>query len=411
MLIVRFLLLLAGWGSLAPAGLGQVAGEAAADLPVVSLVSWRVVAELPPVLGQITPGLAGVFAGALDATHAVVAGGTFYRGGGPLEGGKRTFSDQLLVLEQAPGAGGGSPSYTWTVPEVGLPRPLAYGASVTLDEGVLMIGGSDGAVCVPEVRLATWNRDARRLEVVDYPPLPKPLAYAGAGRVGSWVIVVGGTTTPDGHGGADVFGLDLSVRAGGAAFVWQTLPSLPAAVHLPIVVGEEGAEGRALHVFGGRDLRPGKGGKVLAEGWSFDPAAQAWSAGGAIKPEGAAFPIPLMAGTAVALEERRLLVLGGDDGALARLLEENSRRGGLEEEREAYARLNAAILAAHPGHRRGQLLHDARLGVWRFAGSFPQATPAVTPAFLWDGAITLIGGEPAPGQRSAQVWLGSLVAE
>ena len=460
MLIVRFLLVCAGWGALCLGALSQVVegdpavgggeateagpeaatpkktgnssakkkpagakapkndkgggtpGDAGNELAPVSLVSWRVVAELPALPGQTAPGLAGVFAGALDATHALVAGGTFYEGKGPLEGGERTFSDRVLVLTQAPAAPGAAPAYSWKVPDLVLPRPLAYGASVTLDDGVLMIGGSDGTVCVPDVRLVTWDGTAQQPAVTDFPPLPKPLAYLGAGRVGAWVMVVGGTTTPDGRSGADVFGLDLSRRGEPEAFAWQTLPALPAAVHFPIVVGEQGDDGKFLHVFGGRDLRPGQDDRVLSDGWRFDPAAQTWTTSGAITPGGPGSPpVALMAGTAVALEERRLLVLGGDDGALARLLEENARRPGAIEERESYARLNAAILAAHPGHRRAQMLYDARLGRWRAAGHFPEATPAVTPAFLWDGAIMLIGGEPAPGRRSARVWLGALESE
>lgn len=410
MLIVRFLFVCAGWAALSPSGLSQVE-EGVGTVPL-SLVSWRVAAELPAVAGQSASGLAGVFAGALDATHAVVAGGTFYEGKGPLEGGERTFSDRMLVLVQAPAAAGAVPAYTWSLPEAGLPRPLAYGASVTLDEGVLMIGGSDGTVCVPDVRLVTWDAAAQTPVVTDFPPLPKPLAFLGAGRVGAWVIVVGGTTTPDGRSGADVFGLDLSRRGEPAALAWQTLPALPAAVHFPIVVGEQGDDGKCLHVFGGRDLRSGQDDRVLSEGWRFDLAAQAWSSSGAITPGGpGSEPVALMAGTAVALEERRLLVLGGDDGVLARQLEQNARRSGPIEERESYARLNAAMLAAHPGHRRAQILYDGRLGRWSAAGHFPEATPAVTPAFLWDGAIVLIGGEPAPGRRSARVWLGALESE
>lgn len=392
-------------------GTGKETAPESPDQSPVSLVTWRVVAEVPPVPGQAKPGLAGIFAGALDAAHAVVGGGTYYEDKGPLEGGERTFSDRLWVLSQSPGAAGAPPGYTWSTPEVELPRPLAYGASVTLDDGVLMIGGTDGTVCVADTRLAAWDAAAQKLTLTDFPPLPKPLAYLGAGRVGSWVIVAGGTTTPEGRSGADVFGLDLSKRSETDAFAWQPLPALPVAVHFPIVVGEEGDDGRYLHVFGGRDLRPGHDDRVLSEAWRFDPTAQTWATSGPITPGAGGAAVRLMAGTAVALEERRLLVIGGDDGGLARLLEENSRRSGTLEEKESYARLNAAILGAHPGYRREQLLFDARLGTWRSAGAFPEATPAVTPAFLWDGAIVLIGGEPAPGRRSARVWLGALEAE
>ena len=405
MLISRLMMIVVlGGGVILPGGRAAGAEEA-------GLVTWRVVSEVPLMNGQTSPGLAGVFAGALNATHALMAGGTFYEGKGPLDGGQRTFSDALLILEQSPGAAGAPPSYAWSTPEMTLPGPLAYGASVTLDDGVLLIGGMDGNECVPDVRLATWDRAEERLKMVDFPPLPKPLAYAGAGRVGSWVMVVGGATTPDGDGGDDVFGLDLAGRAEGAEWAWQVLPALPVLVQLPIVVGEEGEDGRALHVFGGRDQRPQARGRVMGEGWSFDPVTQQWSSSGPIKLAGVAGTVRVMGGTAVALEDRRLLLLGGDDGVLANVLEENSRRGGLEEERAAYAKLTAAMLAAHPGHRREQLLYDVRRGVWRAVGSFPVATPAVTPAFVWDGAIMLMGGEPAPGRRSAAVWLGAMEAE
>lgn len=390
---------------------GGAAPRAHASGETESVVSWKVVAELPALPEQKAAGLAGVFAGALDARRVVVAGGTHYGEKGPLEGGVRRFSDRLLVLSQVPGAAAAAPEYVWAHPEITLPRPLAYGASVTLDDGVLMIGGTDGVVCVKDVRWARWDDASEQLQLIEFPPLPKPLAYLGAGRVGNWVIAVGGTTTPDGQSGADAFGLDLSRHAEDPGFAWQTLPPLPVAVHFPIVAGEAGDDGRLLHVIGGRDFQAGPDGRVLADAWSFDPANQAWTSSGPVTPDPGGPAIPLMAGSAVALEERRLLVLGGDDGVLAHFMEANSRRAGSLEERESYARLNSAMLAAHPGHRRAQLLYDARLRKWRPAGRFPAPTPAVTPAFLWDGAVVLVGGEPAPGRRSAKVWLGSLESE
>jgi len=410
----------AGWWSISMSklrisrilmGLFVLVGRASLGAEAGSMVQWRVVADLPAVAGQREPGLAGVFAGALDRAHAVVAGGTFFDGKGPLEGGMRTFSDRCLVLRQLPGEAGAAPSYDWLEGEAGLPQGLAYGASVSVDDGVLMIGGTDGIVCVADVRLAQWQPDPGRLVMIDFPPLPKPLAYLGAGRVGSWVMVAGGTTSPDGQSGSEVYGLDLSGREAADGWAWQPLPPLPVAVHFPIVIGESGDTGRMLHVLGGRDLRPGHESTVISSGWQFDLVSQEWSESGPIEPVAGAGAVPLMAGTGVALEPRRLLVLGGDDGVLARVLEDASRRPGSPEEREAYAHLTAAVLAAHPGYRRGQLLFDAVTQSWRPAGNFPGPTPAVTPAFLWDGAIVLMGGEPAPGRRSAHVWLGELEAE
>ena len=97
MLISRLMMIVVlGGGVLLPGGRAAGAEEA-------GLVTWRVVSEVPLMNGQTSPGLAGVFAGALNATHALMAGGTFYEGKGPLDGGQRTFSDALLILEQSPG--------------------------------------------------------------------------------------------------------------------------------------------------------------------------------------------------------------------------------------------------------------------------------------------------------------------
>ncbi len=56
------------------------------------------------------------------------------------------------------------------------------------------------------------------------------------------------------------------------------------------------------------------------------------------------------------------------------------------------------------------LLYDAKAGSWKSAGFFPTGTPAATPAFFWDGAVVLAGGEASPGKRSAKVWLGRFEA-
>lgn len=315
------------------------------------------------------------------------------------------------MLEQKTGAEGGQAAYAWISQPVKLPRALAYGASVALDDGVLCLGGSDGKECAADVFLLRWDDAARSVAKTDFPPLPKPLAFAGAGRAGSWVIVAGGSTTPDGRSGADVFGLDLSKRGDTAAFQWETLPAMPAALHFPICVGQSDGEHDAFYVFGGRDLRPGQEGEVSSAVWKYTPASRTWSSAEKIQPASEAAPIGLMSGTGVALEPERVLLIGGDDGVVARFLESNAQRPGSIEEKECWARFNAALVEAHPGYRRGMLLYDAHSRSWSKAGSFPQGTPAVAQAFLWDGAIVLAGGESRPGHRSAAVWLGLMEAQ
>ena len=371
-----------------------------------ALVTWTPLIDLPLVSGQSTPGLAGVFGGALDANHAAIAGGTFYGEKSPLEGGAKTFADAVLVLEKKPAPHAEIPAYQWIEQPTKLPHPMAHGVSVTIDDGVLCCGGTDGHACFTDVFLLRWNGETRSVERVDFPPLPKPLAFAGGARVGSWILIVGGTTSPAGSSGADLFGLDLSQRGNPSAFQWQTMPSMPRAVHLPICVGQNDGESDALFVLGGRHLGAGQETQPLDDGIKFSLTLRTWVTCGPIKPTTSPAPLALMGGTAVPFDPHRLLVLGGDDGEIARLLEANARRAGTSEEREAFKKFNELLLSAHPGYRREMLLCDAQNGTWRTAGFFPRATPAVTPAFLWDGAIVLAGGEPSPGQRSPVVWLG-----
>lgn len=375
-----------------------------------SLLEWKPIAELPLAPGQVKPGLSGVFAGPLNATHALVAGGTFYGDKGPLEGGTKQFTDSIFVLEQKPAATGAPPHYEWVPVTAKLPRPLAYGVSIPVEDGVVCLGGTDGQSCFSDCFLLRWNEETRDVERIVWPELPQPLAYAGGARAGSWLVVVGGSTRPGEAARTEVYGLNLSLRNHPTSFQWETFPALPRPVVFPVCAGHYDGTSEVFYVLSGRDLSQPDA-APYTDGIKFNLVTRSWSNFSPIQPAGAATPVSVLGGTAVAVEPRRLLVLGGDDGEIARLLEANARHQGTEEEKEAYAKFNAALLAAHPGYRREALLYDAPSATWQRAGYFPTGTPAVTPAFLWDGAVVLAGGESSPGQRSATVWLGEFTAE
>jgi N-acetylneuraminic acid mutarotase len=181
---------------------------------------------------------------------------------------------------------------------------------------------------------------------------------------------------------------------------------LPRSALFPVCAAQHDGTEDCFFIFGGRDLSPGKLEAPFFDGHKFIPSKGTWAPAGRVQIGTDGEPQSVAGGTALAIEDHRILVLGGDDGEIARLLDLNARRTGTTEEAEAYKKFNQALMAAHPGYRRQMLLFDARGSQWRAAGFFPQGTPAVTPAFLWDGAIVLAGGESRPGQRSPHVWLG-----
>ncbi len=300
------------------------------------LVTWAAVTDLPAVPGQSAAGLSGVFAGALDSSHAVVAGGSFYPDKGPLDGGQKSWTDAILVLEQKAGGGAADPEYSWVTVEAKLPRPMAGGVSIALDEGVLCCGGADATACHADCFVLEWNAAEKRLDLVDFPPLPKPLSFAGGARAGNWVLIAGGSHAPGEAASDALYGLDLSQRGNPAAFQWQTLPSLPRAVIFPVCAGQNDGEADVFYLFSGRGTAESQGEQGFRDAQKFHPGTKVWQPLGRIQGGGARAPASVMAGTAVAIEPRRVLLLGGDDGEVARLLDANARRSGSPEEVEAY---------------------------------------------------------------------------
>ena len=102
--------------------------------------SWTELPELPPISSQsLQPGIAGPFVGTHN-TALIVAGGANFPQEMPWNGGHKVWQDAVFVL--LPGA------KKWrTQPDWHLPRPLAYGVSVTTSDGIVCIGGCDTEYC------------------------------------------------------------------------------------------------------------------------------------------------------------------------------------------------------------------------------------------------------------------------
>src|SRR5262245_3846491 len=78
-------------------------------------------------------GLAGSFAG-VSGGALIVAGGANFPDKKPSQGGKKVWHDEVFVLEK--------PAGKWRTAGR-LPRPLAYGVSVTHQGAIVCVGGSD----------------------------------------------------------------------------------------------------------------------------------------------------------------------------------------------------------------------------------------------------------------------------
>lgn len=108
-------------------------------------------------------GLAGVFAG-VHNNVLLVAGGTAFPEGKPWKGGEKYFSDAVLVYERS------ADGMNLLNASSKLPVALGEGASVSLPQGVLCIGGQSPDGLSNRVFLLGWNGTS--MDISEYPELP-----------------------------------------------------------------------------------------------------------------------------------------------------------------------------------------------------------------------------------------------
>jgi N-acetylneuraminic acid mutarotase len=314
--------------------------------------------QLPPLPDPV--GVAGAFAGVSDG-KLFVAGGANFPDKMPWQGGQKIWLDTVYALDQT--------NSHWRV--VGkLPRPLAYGVSLTTKHGVLCIGGSDAMRHYADTFLLTETNG--KIVIRSLPSLPVPLANAAGALVGQVAYVAGGAETPGEQAALNrVFALDLAASKP----EWRELPPCPGEAR---ILAAAGATADAFYLLGGAALRL-QGDQVkrvyLRDAWKYLPAAGKWE-------RLADLPWPSVAAPSPApIVDSTLLLLGGDDGSLT---------GFQPPER-------------HPGFPRVAQALDLRSGTWLQWDGLPMAR-ATLPATEWRGLFVLPSGEVRPGVRSPEVW-------
>lgn len=317
---------------------------------------WAALPSIPDRIGFASP-FSGVSNGAL-----ILGGGANFPGKLPWEGGTKVWYDSVFILE--PGAD------HW-IDGFKLPRPLAYGISLTLDEGMLCIGGADSARHYADVFVLKW--DHQQLRSLPFPALPGPCAFAGGARAGDTVYLLGGIDTPDATHALNTFwSLDLKRLDGG----WKALSPCPGE---PRILPVCGAIGEKFYVFSGARLFAGPDGKAtreyLRDAWCYSPG-RGWN-------QLADLPhAAVAAANPAAAVQDILFVNSGDDG----------RYFGQD------------LREKHPGFARDVLAYNAAENRWIAAGT-SSAPFCTTPMVPWDHGFVVPGGEIRPGIRTTQVWM------
>lgn len=324
---------------------------------------WEQLPDLPDALG-----VAGPFVGVHHNTLIVAGGANFAR---PVWESDKVWHAGIHLLEKT------TAGYRW-LDGGALPRPLGYGAAVSLPEGVLCLGGNDAARVYSETFLLSWNPVSRRIESTPYPPLPAPCANMQAVVISRKVYAAGGQQGLSLDSAMqNLWMLDLNQQADPAAFRWQELPPCPGpprAFH--ILARQHNGYDECLYLLSGRTSR-GSEIEFLQDHWEYNPRTGSWR-------ERASIPRCVMGGGGLAFGQSHLLVLSGDDGSLFHQTD--------------------ALRDSHPGFPRETLAYHTLTDTWSSFGPSPQNQVTTSPV-LWNGRIVLASGELRPRVRTPAVWM------
>jgi len=355
----------------------------AEPLPDRDVLRWERLPSLP-----CERGLAGAYAGVSNGA-LIVAGGTNFRGTDVWKDGKKAWYDDVYVLPD--------PQGSWKT-GFKLAKPLAYGVSVTTDDGLICLGGGDAERHYAEVFKLRWTDG--QIERTELPAMPSPMAYGCGAILGHTIYVAGGQDLAKPYSSAGsteivqpatmktFWALDLSQKEPR----WENLEPWPGESRMLAVAA---VQDDAFYLLGGKMLRDTNVESdrlvFLNDAFCYQPKIRQWRRIADLPRFAAAAPTP-----AVPLGTSCFAVLSGDDGRNA------SRTNEL---RDRHPGFPADILCYHTladtWTRQGTVPKDPEVGV------FPPVTTATT---WWHGRLVVPAGEIRPRVRTANVfWAEPLV--
>lgn len=328
----------------------------AANLSAVDSLIWNQLPSLPD-----PEGFAGLLAGT-DHGALMVAGGANFPDKMPWEGGQKVWYDHVYVLESADGV--------WK--DAGkLPRPIGYGVSISTQNGVVCIGGSDASQHFADCFRLQWREGKIITSVL--PSLPKTCANFCGAMLGDTLYVAGGLESPTATSTLRTFwSLDLA----DSTAKWQELDPWPGPARM---LATAAVLDKSFFLCSGTDLKPGVDGKpvreYLRDAYRYQPG-RGWKKIADLPRSAVASPTP-----APVLGHSTFLVVSGDDGTL----------------------VDFQPPEAHPGFPKSVLAYDTIADRWGVVGEVPVGHVTTT-MVGWGDRFVMPSGEIRPGKRSPSVW-------
>ncbi|MEX2409870.1 MAG: sodium/solute symporter [Candidatus Paceibacterota bacterium] len=377
-----------------------------ANTKLLEALEWSVYSEMPPLPGkEIQPGVAGSFDG-IHNNNLIIAGGANFPVSLPWDGGvKRYWSDvYTLSLDE---------TSEWNVHTEVLPKKLAYGVSVTLQDGVLIIGGSNSDEVSKDVYLLTYHETNNEILLEDWPDLPVPLTNMTGTKVDDKIYVAGGQDSINNPSATNhFFVLDVkNIEIG-----WESLESWPGPPRsFAVSASQSDGFDNCLYLFSGRNYGPDRSTEILNDGYKYNPRLDSWEK--LVTPKGPQFPV--MAGAAFSTGENHIVFIGGDDGALMK------KQIALQENLDKLLSIsNQSIVADsidilknqiydhwsnHPGFSNDILFYHTITNTITKNGEVPFQVPVTTNVIKKGDKIFIPSGEVRPGVRTPNIISGEFI--
>lgn len=337
-------------------------------ITIRSMAQFRVHWDSFPSLPD-REGMAGMFAG-VSGGALFCMGGANFPGKRPWEGGKKVWYDRIYRYD--PGA------LEWKLMTNMLSQPAGYGVSISFNDEMILVGGSNENGHLDLVRAYKWN--GRTLASRDLPSLPFPLANMAGSLTDSLLIISGGTMSPDGNPIARSLLLDLS----NPLPAWVILPDFPGPVRTQAVAGSfQGA----YYLFGGEttplEINGVKTRQMLRDVYRFIPKREGNSWGGSWETlPGMPRAATAAANPALLFEKGWFLIFGGVDEMVARHHTPSN----------------------HPGFTSDWLAFEIARRKWKIKkGRTPALSRVTLPLVNWQGKWYFISGEIRPGVRTPTI--------
>lgn len=311
-------------------------------------------------------GLGGAFAGTSNDA-LIIAGGSYFDT--PLwEGGNKIYTDSIFVCIKQ----GNEMSWSYAGR---LPHPIAHGASISTNRGLLCIGGKTNEETFSQVWLLQWDATNKKVIIhTDLPSLPQPCAYPAATLLDNHIFVAGGIDkTPQNN----FWKLEFRSEKKSS---WQQIGQVPWEPRSgALLIKQSNGENDCLYLFGGRNSS-----QYLTDAYCYNykianPKDSQWEK----LPN---MPRPAYGSPVIPYGTSTIFLFSGSDG---------HDMDRIQEVKEAY-QFTTEIIS----------FNTITKG-WAYIGNMPEGIVS-SPAILWNGQIVIPGGEIKPSVRTAQVLSVSL---